>query len=218
VIKEKKHRFLIWVLPFTIAILPAGKDVIVALTASIPALVIMMGLVLEKIKSTKVLIFLLALSLTTMIIKFLPLAIVLHNYKSPHEQYAKFVIEHTKPDDVILSGHDCAWLYGKRTCITAGKIDTSNLSSKYVFTSHFFMNENRFELLQFKMLFSKSLIKEYNYTVREQDLCKIAEYKHEHNYEDPYWYFYGVSPSILERLIFLGKPAYNESYKIYRLC
>lgn len=217
-IKRNFYFILFWIAPFVLAFLP-GLDIVDGFTPLFPAFILLIALVFEKIKNDNLIEIILTVCILLIFIKFFPFVLVTHIYESPHDTYAKLLLNISKPT-TILGGHECPWLYGKLKCYATGDSEISKITnySSYVITSHFFMNENRYEFLQYKNLLPKFEIIEYTTTIKKESLCEIGKIVPKHNYEDPYWYFFGISPSLQWRLIFLGKPAYNETYKIYIVC
>ncbi len=222
---NKEKKLLLWMLP-AVSLLIYGKESISGMTPVIPFMVLCGVYLLSRIKDQRKVLMIVALCLVFQLVKFLPFALLVHQYVSPHQLYAETLLNFTTKNDVILGGHEGAWLFGKRTFYTPSDNFTIDKNKTYFLTMHFITTENRIELQSLADQIGKigvNLSSLTNLEIQNNSpllakRCECQNVSRGNNFEDPYLYFTAVSPSIADRLIFLGNPAYNIEYWVCKLC
>ncbi|MEM3393779.1 MAG: hypothetical protein QXY79_01895 [Candidatus Methanomethylicia archaeon] len=150
----------------------------------------------------------------------MPVALMFNQNISPHEFYADQIISLTNEQDVILLGHERAWLLGKREVYSYMENYEINKSKNYFMTMHHITSENRYDLqLLFKFIGKNPIdleIVRNNYLVNY--LCDCYFYERKIYFEDPYLYFTSTNPSIFERILFESKKIEIPEFWICRVC
>jgi hypothetical protein len=222
---NKEKKLLLWILP-AVSMLIYGKESISGMTPVIPFLLFCAVYALTRIKFEWQVLLIVFVCIVFQLIKFVPFAVLMHQYVSPHQLYAEKILNITTKDDVILGGHEGAWLFGKRTFYTETDNFTIDKNKTYFITMHYVTTENRLELQKLSEEINKFGLNISSLTNLEiqntspliEKRCDCQYVPRGHNFEDPYLYFTAVSPSIADRLVFLGNPFYNIEYWVCKIC
>lgn len=222
---NKEKKLLLWTLP-AVSLLIYGKESISGMSPVIPFLVFCAVYALIRIKIEWKVLLIIFVCIVFQLIKFVPFAVLMHQYESPHQLYANEILNITNKNDVIIGGQETAWLFGKRTFYTESDNFTINQNKTYFITMLYQTTGNRLELQKLGEELGKIGINISSLTNLEiqnnspliQKRCDCHYVQRGNNFEDPYLYFIAVSPSIFDRLVFLGNPSNNIEYWVCRVC
>ena len=222
---NKEKKLLLWALP-AVSMLIYGKESISGMTPVIPFLLFCAVYALTRIKIEWKVLLIIFVCIVFQLVKFVPFAVLMHQYTSPHQLYAEAILNMTTKNDIILGGHEGAWLFGKRTFYTETDNFAIDRNNTYFITMHYVTTENRLELQKLYEEIGKIGLNISSLTNLEiqnnspliEKRCNCQYIPRGHNFEDPYLYFTAVSPSIIDRLIFMGNPSYNIEYWVCKVC